>query len=123
MKNSNQLGSATVFIYPSKDRYIGVCLELDLVDEDKNRDVLNERMKKRVNSYIAYIHKKNYDDTLLNRPAPKKYWNKFYEYLDLMREEEKKRMRDFQKFTTYKPVNTKTKDFVVTRESLAGELA
>ncbi len=123
MKNSKQLGSATVFIYPSKDRYIGVCLELDLVDEGKDRDELVERMKKRVDSYISYIHKKDHDDALLNRPAPKKYWNKFYEYLDLIREEEKKRMRTLSSFKSYRPGSSKTNDFVVSRESLACEPA
>lgn len=123
MKNSKQLGLATVFIYPSKDRYIGVCLELDLVDEDKNRELLVERMKQRVDSYVCYIHKKNHEDGLLNRPAPKKYWTKFYEFLDLMREEEKKRMRALAANKDSAPAASKASDFFMSRESLACEPA
>lgn len=122
MKNTKQSSAATVFIYPDKDRYIGVCLELDLIDDDRDKDVLAERMKKGVESYIAYIQKRNFDDALLNRPAPKKYWNKFYQFLDGMREEEKKRLRP----ATRSGGATQTsaaRDFVVSRQSLVREFA
>lgn len=120
MKNAMLLGEATVFIYPSKDRYIGVCLELDLVDEDRDKEVLGERMKQRIQSYLAYIQKKNFDDSFLNRPAPKKYWDKFYQFLDLMRVEDKKRSRVAVKRTMG---SSRTRDFVVSRENLACEPA
>jgi hypothetical protein len=121
MKNSKHFGEATVFIYPGKDKYIGVCLELDLVDEDKDKDVLAERMKQRLESYVSYIHEKGFDDKLLNRPAPKKYWNKFYQFLELMREEEKKRMNAKPMSRPMAP--SRAKDFSVSRENLALELA
>jgi hypothetical protein len=122
MKNTKQLCAATVFIYPSKDKYVGVCLELDLVDEDRSKEALDERMKQRVESYLSFIQKKNFDDSLLNRPAPKKYWSKFYQFLDLMREEERKRSRSLTslKGTTF---TTPASDFVVSRQSLACEPA
>lgn len=110
MKNAKHFGEVTVFIYPSKDRYIGVCLELDLIDDDRDKEVLTERMKQRLQSYVTYIQKKNLDDSFLNRPAPKKYWNKFYQFLDIMREEEKKRM--------HSPL---ARDFIVSRQSLVPE--
>ncbi|MBI5654394.1 hypothetical protein HZC53_01940 [Candidatus Uhrbacteria bacterium] len=122
MKNAKHLGEATVFIYPSKDRYIGVCLELDLIDEDSDRDILVDRMKRRVESYVAFIHKKNYDDSLLNRPAPKKYWNKFYQFLSLMKEEEKKHIRSTTAPAS-RPAASSTRDFFVSRRSLVCEPA
>ena len=121
MKNAKHFAEATVFIYPNKDKYVGVCLELDLIDEDSDKEVLAERMKQRVQSYISYIHKKDFDDSLLNRPAPKKYWNKFYQFLELMREEEKKRMRSAT--TIRSTMTSPARDFVVSRENLAREPA
>jgi len=120
MKNTKQFSEVTVFIYPKKDRYIGVCLELDLIDEDVDKNILSERMKKRVRSYIAYIKKRNSDDALLNRPAPKRYWNKFYQFLDIMRQEEKKRM---SWNTVTGSTVSRAKDFVVSRENLVREPA
>ena len=117
MNNSKHLGAATVFVYPSKDRYIGVCLELDLVDEDSDKDVLAERMQKRIESYVDYIQTKNFDDSLLNRPAPKKYWNKFYAFLALMKEEEKSHARSASN-RRRKAGTSPTRNFVVSRQNL-----
>lgn len=122
MNNLKHLGAATIFIYPSKDKFIGVCLELDLIDEDRDKEVLRERMKERVRSYINYIERKFFDDSFLNRPAPKKYWNKFYQFLDLMKAEEKKHIRSTNKSKSF-PLTASTKDFSVSRQSLARELA
>lgn len=122
MSNSKHLGAATIFIYPSKDKFVGVCLELDLIDEDRDKEVLGERMKERVRSYVNYIERKNFDDSFLNRPAPKKYWNKFYQFLDLMKAEEKKHIRSTNKSRSF-PLSSSTKDFSVSRQSLARELA
>ncbi|MFH1077889.1 MAG: hypothetical protein V1745_01225, partial [Patescibacteria group bacterium] len=121
MKNTKFCGGVTLFIYPVKSRYIGVCLELDLIDEDTDRDILAERMKRRVQSYIAYIQKKEYHDTLLNRPAPKKYWDKFYQFLTIMREEEKWSRDVTSTGESRRP--SKANDFVVSRESIVCEPA
>lgn len=77
IKNTKFQGAATVFLYREKDRYIGVCLEFDIIDEDKDKDQLFERMKDRVDSFVKYVQKKDLDENLLNRPAPIKYWKKF----------------------------------------------
>lgn len=122
MKNSKQHGAATVFVYPNKEKYIGVCLELDLIDEDRNKEVLVDRMKQRIQSYVCYVHKKDHDDTLLNRPAPKKYWDKFYQFLELMHAEEKKRMRSTASLKPF-VVTSRASDFVVSRENFACEPA
>ena len=122
MKNAKQFGEATIFIYPNKDKYVGVCLELDLIDEDRDKDVLADRMKQRIQSYVVYIQKKNFDDSLLNRPAPRKYWNKFYQFLDLMREEEKKRARSTVAFKGTASTSP-ARDFVVSRQNLEYALA
>ncbi len=91
MKNSKSLGQATLFMYPQKGKYVGVWLELDLVGEGKNRDQLFERMMERIQTYIAFMQKKNLSDEFLNRSAPKRYWNKFYKSVDSLREEQAKR--------------------------------
>lgn len=121
MSNSKHLGAATIFIYLRKDKYIGVCLELDLIDEDRDKEVLRERMRERIRSYVNYIERKNFDDSFLNRSAPKKYWNKFYQFLNLMKAEEKKHMRSTSKSRSF-TLTSSTKDFSVSRQSLTREL-
>lgn len=120
VRNSKDLGAATVFIYPNKGTYIGVCLEFDLIDDDRDKEILEARMKERVRSYVNYIEKKNFDDSFLNRPAPKRYWNKFYRFLDLMREEEGLSVRPMNKIKRAVPAPS-TKDFSVSRQDLARE--
>lgn len=122
MKSLKNLGEATVFIYPQKDMYIGVCLELDLIDEDRDRDVLAKRMKQHVQSYISYIQKKNFDASFVRKPAPKKYWNKFYQFLGSIREEQKQHARSVAPSVRRTSIPS-LGDFVVSRQSLACEPA
>lgn len=74
--NTAQEGSATVLYYPQQGKYIGVCLELDIVDEDEDVTVLKHRMMDRVESYVRYVCENKKGEQLLNRPAPDKYWEK-----------------------------------------------
>ena len=81
MTNTYKNGNATIFLYQKEKTFIGVCLELDIVDEDTDADVLKKRMKERVESYIAYIVTNNKGEELLNRNAPDEYWYEFSKYL------------------------------------------
>ena len=86
MNNTRQNGTYTLFVYRSGSRYIGVCLELDIVDDGTDRDELTARMKKSMESYVHYVcSNKRFDPSLLNRPAPKKYWQRVSKYLESAR--------------------------------------
>jgi|SRR3989338_512141 len=80
--NTRLSGRVTHFVYRSKDRYVGVCLEFDIVDDDPNKEVLFERLQARAVSYVKYVCENEMDDALLNRHAPKKYWNLYLKALN-----------------------------------------
>jgi hypothetical protein len=80
LKNKKELGMARILIYPEKDGYIGVCLDLDIIEEAKTKKEVTEQIKEATEGYIINVCKNNLDDSLLNRPAPEKYWKIFKEY-------------------------------------------
>ncbi|MFH1046736.1 MAG: hypothetical protein V1738_00370 [Patescibacteria group bacterium] len=81
MRNTKQLGMVTFFIYPHKSGYQGVCLELNIIEEGKDKDRVIELLDEHARSYIEYICKSGHSDDLLNRPAPKIYWKRFEKYV------------------------------------------
>ncbi len=90
MRNTKQDCQFTLFIYRERKRYIGVCLELDIVDNGNDLAELTDRMKKSVESYVRRVcWNDSFDAALLNRPAPKKYWNLLAKYLECARQLEK----------------------------------
>ncbi|MCR4277656.1 MAG: hypothetical protein NUV85_01415 [Candidatus Berkelbacteria bacterium] len=82
MNNIKHHGFAQIFFYPKGDRYIGVCLELDIVDDSKDFPELRERMVRNVTSYVSHVVENGLDRSLLNRPAPKEYWEMFRSYIN-----------------------------------------
>jgi hypothetical protein len=80
-KNTKKKGQATVFIYREGKKFIGVCLELCIVEENKNLNVLRHNMREAVEGYVEAVIKNGLSEDLLNRPAPKEYWNRFLNYL------------------------------------------
>lgn len=62
--------------YPEKDKYIGVCLDLNIVEE---RDSLEEVIKELNDAVLAHFlaaGEVGFPPELLFRPAPKEYWTK-----------------------------------------------
>jgi hypothetical protein len=85
--NTYKSGSVTYIVFKDGNKYTGVCLEFDLVVQG---DTLNET-KEILQDYSQLWHKnavKNkLPETVLNRPAPPKYWEI---YKLILNEEEKK---------------------------------
>lgn len=82
MSNTKQRGKFIIFVYPkSSKHFIGVNLTFDLIIEGRKAQEALEGIKKASLDYIEAVCKSNLDDSLLNRPAPEKYWNKFNAYL------------------------------------------
>jgi len=92
MRNTKKQGKFTLFVYPEKPNYyIGVCLEFDLIQEGKTIPEAMEKIKSASISYLKTVIKFNMDDDLLNRMAPKEYWEKFKIFQKKKKAEEKRK--------------------------------
>lgn len=81
MRNTKHSGMVTFFIYQHKGGYQGVCLELNIIEEGKSQDAVIGQLDEHVKAYIEYVCQHGHCDELLNRPAPKKYWDRFKKYV------------------------------------------
>lgn len=72
--NTYRSGRARVFIYEDKGKYIAVCLEFGLVIAAKTLEKAQECIKDITGSYLSNVLENKLSEKLLNRPAPKKYW-------------------------------------------------
>lgn len=87
MRNTKKQGKFTLFAYPEKSNYMGVCLEFDLIVEEKTPQ---EALKHILNASFGYLEtviKNNYSDDLLNEKPPIKYLKKYQEILKRRTEE------------------------------------
>lgn len=118
MQNTKEKAHFTLFIYPTKSGFIGVCLELDIVDNGDDLRELEARMKKSVESYVRRVCSNDkFDGSHLNRHAPRKYWLAFFRYLDKLRRVEKSYISTARNTATR---NTpRIGDFMVSRQNLA----
>ncbi len=80
--NTYKSGSVTFLLIPEKNKYLGVCLEFDLVVQ---ADTLKEA-KEQIEDYAELWHinavKHKLPEELLNKPAPKKYWDIYAKLVD-----------------------------------------
>jgi len=76
--NTKEKGTFEFFIYPDKGRFVGVCLTLNIIEEDDNPQRLLKSLVEAAKGHLEVVRKDNLGDKLLNRYAPKKYWNKYY---------------------------------------------
>lgn len=78
MKNTKKRGQFTLFVYKERPNYyIGVNLEFDLIQEGKTALETMKRIREASIGYLETIIKENLSNDLLNRPAPKEYWEKY----------------------------------------------
>jgi len=78
--NRKEQGVARILVYPVKNKYIGVCLDFDLVEEADSKEKAVNQIREATRGYIVNICKNDLDDSLLNRPASEKYWEMYKEY-------------------------------------------
>lgn len=88
MKNTKKRGIIRFFVYKKGKTYVGVCLELDIVEEGENVEKLKKSLIEAAQGYVETVIKEKMDDKLLNRPAPKNYWNKYEAFLKCLRTKE-----------------------------------
>ncbi|MEK7071757.1 MAG: hypothetical protein AAB959_00505 [Patescibacteria group bacterium] len=78
--NKKGQGIARILIYPSKNKYIGVCLDFDIIEEADSKEEAINQIKEATRGYVINVWKNKLDDGLLNRPAPENYWRRYREY-------------------------------------------
>lgn len=71
--NTKKSGIARIIIYSTKNKYTAVCLDLDIIEEADSYKEVKDQIMEAVEGYITNVCKNNLDNTLLNRPADKKY--------------------------------------------------
>ena len=80
MKNTKKFGIARILIIPQKNKFEAVCLDFDLIEEAQTLREAKKLIEAAVRGYVVNICKNGLDDSLLNRPAAKKYWKMFEQY-------------------------------------------
>lgn len=78
--NKKEQGIARILIYPERKKYIGVCLDFDIIEEAESKEEAINQIKEATRGYIINAWKNNLDNSLLNRPAPEKYWRIYQKY-------------------------------------------
>lgn len=92
MKNTYYRGTLNLFMYREKNKYIGVCLDLDIVLENSTPQELKEELIDAVQNYVETVIENKLSESLLNKPAPQKYWNKFHKYIRALNDYQKKKI-------------------------------
>ena len=64
-------------VYKDSKTYVGVCLTLDIIEEGDDPVILMKSIVEAAEGYLDVVRKLNMSDDLLNRHAPKEYWDKY----------------------------------------------
>lgn len=109
MNNAKKQGQFRFVIYKraGERKYTGVCLDLDIIEEDKDPVALRKSLEEAAQGYLEAVCKNNLDDKLLSKPAPRQYWQilkDLEEYFHLLhqvsRPKQQMPIQDSQVFTT-----------------------
>ncbi|OHA19682.1 MAG: hypothetical protein A3C08_00410 [Candidatus Taylorbacteria bacterium RIFCSPHIGHO2_02_FULL_47_18] len=76
-KNTKEKGTMEFLVYKDGKTYVGVCLTLDIIEEGNDPATLMESIVEAAEGYLKVVRKLNMNDDLLNRHAPKEYWDKY----------------------------------------------
>lgn len=82
--NTKHKGLIEFLIFREGPQYVGVCLTFDIVVEDSSRESVEKGIEDAAKLHLRVVQKKRLPDELLNRHAPKEYWDRydaFYKYL------------------------------------------
>lgn len=85
-KNTKKAGFVEFFVYPEKDKFVGICLTFDIIEEGQDVNELMRDLKKAALLYLKVVINKKLSEDLLNRYAPKGYWEKYFNFLKNLEE-------------------------------------
>ena len=87
--NTYSSGAVTYLIFKEKAQFVGVCLEFDLVVKAPTFKETEKQIEDYAYAWLENVVDYHLPETLLNKPAPKKYW-RIYERARLEEETRKK---------------------------------
>lgn len=73
-KNTYKSGAVSYVGFKEKDKFVAVCLEFDLVAEGETLKDVKERIEDLSNAWLHNVIKNKLPEELLNKSAPRKYW-------------------------------------------------
>lgn len=77
--NTKEKGIIRFVIFPHKKQFVGVCLDFNIIEEGENPRELMESLEEAAIGHVEVVIKEKLSDELLNRHAPKRYWDKYNE--------------------------------------------
>lgn len=81
-KNTKEKGLIEFLVYPEANKFVGVCLTFDIVEEGADPVQLMESIKEAAVLHLEIVQKENMSNELLNRFAPEEYWDIYFRALD-----------------------------------------
>jgi len=82
VKNTKEKGTIEFLVYKEGKTFVGVCLTFDIVEEGSNLEKLMESIQEAAQGHLKVVRAKNMPDDLLNRYAPKEYWDIYYKVIE-----------------------------------------
>ena len=79
-KNTKKRGLMEFFGCSVGDKFIGVCLTFDIIEEGYNPIEVMKSVEEAAILHLKTVCKKNLSDDLLNRYAPQEFWDKYFEF-------------------------------------------
>ena len=76
-KNTKKGGLLRFLFFQEKRTFVGVCLDLDIIVEGKDFNQVQSELKQTSRDHVELVIKEKLSDDLLNRHAPKKYFNMY----------------------------------------------
>lgn len=75
--NTKARGLVEFLIFKEGTQYVGVCLTFNIVVEDKDVEKVEKSVEDAAKLHLRVVQKKKLPDELLNRHAPKEYWDRY----------------------------------------------
>jgi len=80
-KNNKKRGIVEFFAYSDrKGKFVAVCLTFDIIEEGNNIQEVMQRVEEAAKLHLEIVCKNKLPDKLLNRYAPKEYWEKYFDF-------------------------------------------
>ena len=82
--NTKESGVIEFLIYKEEDTYVGVCLTFNIVEEGSDPNEVKKQLEEAAKLHLTVVRDKRLSDELLNRHAPKEYWDKYFAFQELL---------------------------------------
>lgn len=81
-RNTKEKGLMELFVYSEGDKFVGVNLTFDIVEEGNDPIALMDSIKEASILHLECVIKEDMSEDLLNRYAPEEYWNRYFKALE-----------------------------------------